>query len=493
MHKLVSSRAALEADRIAETSFGYPSWLLMEEAGIRLQDRLEAWVAEGTVPEGPTVYLAGSGNNGGDALVMARQGFLRGRTGITVVMVFPPSSEACRRQAALVRALGIPLYEGVAEAEDALAGASVWVDGVWGTGLAGSPRPERRAVLSRLEELRARLNKPCLAIDVPSGLWDGYRTGDPVLRARWTLTPGWLKDFCFHPEARNAVGKVLEVTLAFPKPAESSGELLERADLPGLLPRVASEDHKGKRGHVVLVGGAPGMTGALVLAARSAAASGAGLVSLGVDPGLTSVISPQVPAFQVREVDTLNHLIPRYDAAVVGPGWGHTQDRPEFLQMFWATDLPLVVDADGLAAWVSASPGPRTAPVVLTPHPGEFARLGVPGAPVVAAVELARNKNVTVVLKGAVTWILAPDGRRAVWDGANPALGTGGSGDCLAGVVGALLARGLGGFEAARAAVVLHGEAGRILAEHEGWFTADRLPEALARTAAACMAGLGRL
>jgi len=492
MRRLVSSLAALEADRTAETVFGYPPWLLMEEAGIRLQDRLEAWRATGIVPQGTTAYLAGSGNNGGDALVMARQAFLRGGAGVTVVQVFPPSSESCRRQDALVRALGIPILEGL-EAKAALVSSVVWVDGLWGSGLEGPLRPDRRQVLLDLEALRAEHDIPCLAIDVPSGLWAGWGAGDPVLRARWTLSLGWLKDFCFHPEARDFMGTATEVPMAFPRPASSSAELLESLDLVDLLPKVGPGDHKGRRGHVVIVGGAPGMTGAVVLAARSAAASGAGLVSLGIDPGLVELVAPQVPAFQTRSVDTLGSQLARYEAAVVGPGWGRSSDRADLLRKLWATDLPLVVDADGLAAWVAASPGPRRAPVVFTPHPGEFARLGALGAPVAAAAELARSQNLTVVLKGAVTWILGPDGRRAVWDGRNPALGTGGSGDCLAGVLGALLARGLGGFEAARAAVALHGEAGRRLAEGVGWFTADQLPEALARTAAACMAGLGPL
>ncbi len=137
--------------------------------------------------------------------------------------------------------------------------------------------------------------------------------------------------------------------------------------------------------------------------------------------------------------------------------------------------------------------------MVLTPHPGEFRRLGAGDAPTVAAARsLARNRGVVVVLKGAVTWVVGPDGRGAVWDGANPALGTGGSGDCLAGVVGALLARGLGAFDAAAAAVALHGSAGRALASQGGWFTADRLPESIAllsysRNLSACAASLGPL
>jgi len=495
MVRLVSSQAALEADRAAETVFGYPPWLLMEEAGIRLQDRLERLQAEGALPGGPVVYLAGSGNNGGDALVMARQAFLRGRLGVTVVRVFPASSDSCRRQDALVRALKVPSWDwGSDEAHEALVSASVWVDGIWGTGLQGPLRPERGAVLRELETLRTRTPAPCVAIDVPSGLWEGFVPGDPVLTGAWTLTPGWLKDFCFYPEAREAAGNLIEAPLAFPRPATGSAELLDASDLAALLPRVGPSDYKGRRGHVGVVGGAAGMTGALVLAARAAAASGAGLVSIGTDSDLVVLVAPQVPSFQVRPTADLAGLAARYNSLVVGPGWGRSDGRMELLRALWATDLPLVVDADALTAWKAAGLPGRKAPVVLTPHPGEFARLRTEaGAPVPAASALARERQVTVVLKGSVTWVLAPDGRRSVWDGRNPALGTGGSGDCLAGVVGALLARGLDGYEAARAAVALHGVAGRDLADLDGWFTAERLPGALARRAAACMAGLGPL
>jgi NAD(P)H-hydrate epimerase len=230
------------------------------------------------------------------------------------------------------------------------------------------------------------------------------------------------------------------------------------------------------------------MTGALVLAAHSAAAAGAGLITLGVDNPLISLIAPQVPAFQTRVITELMSLVSRYDAMVVGPGWGRGEDRLALLEEFWKTDLPLVLDADALSAWTALNPTPRKAPVVVTPHPGEFLRLNTGSTASVAnATKLAHNRGVTVVLKSAVTWIIAPDGRRAVWDGYNPALGTGGSGDCLAGVVGALLARGLDGFEAASAAVALHGVAGKQLADSHGWFTGDKIPQALAKVASACM------
>jgi NAD(P)H-hydrate epimerase len=489
MRSVTSSAAALAADRAAETEFGYPAWLLMEEAGIRLQESVASrW------PTGPLVYLAGSGNNGGDALVMARQAFLRGRRDVTVIQVFSPSSESCRLQNGWAAKTGVPLLNWPSsEAEHALNAAVVWIDGLWGTGLSAPLRPDRSEALVQLETFRSRTNVPVAAIDVPSGLWEGRAPTDPVLKASLTLAPGWVKDFCFYPASRELCGEIEAVTMAFPREALSSAVQFEESDLARLLPRVGAADHKGRRGHVAVFGGASGMTGAAVLAARSSAAAGAGLVSLGCDAEVIPLIAPQVPAFQVRPAAELSTRLARLNALVVGPGWGQGADRPMLLETLWNTGLPMAIDADGLAAWNALKLPVRDVPVVLTPHPGEFARLSATGSrsddTVRAASTLARERGVTVVLKGAVTWVLASDGRRAVWDGANPALGTGGSGDCLAGVVGALLARGLPGFEAATAAVALHGSAGKMLASEFGWFTADRLPDAVARTAAACMAG----
>lgn len=495
MRRLVSSAGALAADRAAEQTFGYPPSLLMEEAGIRLQDRLETLEADGAWPAGPVAYLVGPGNNGGDALVMARHAWLRSRRPVVLVQILPPRSPSCVLQAERADALGLVRQTWPSpEAGEALRRAVVWVDGIWGTGLAGALRPEASRLLADLESLRSERATPVVALDVPSGLWQFWEPGNPVLAARWTLAPGWLKDFCFLPEARPLVGSAEAVPLAFPQAAEPSADLLDTGDLAALVPRINPSSHKGTRGHVAVFGGSSGMTGAAVLAARSAAAAGAGLVSVGTDADCLDLIAPQVPAFQVRPSEDLLASVTRYRAWVAGPGWGRGPRRVEFLARLWATDLPLVVDADALAAWADLNPSPRLAPVVLTPHPGEFARIAAgAGSAVDRAGALARDRRVTVVLKGAVTWILGPDGRRSVWDGANPALGTGGSGDCLAGVVGAMLAAGLDGYDAARAAVALHGAAGRTLADEEGWFTADRLPEALARISLACRTGSGEV
>lgn len=477
MLPLVSSASAREADQYAE-ELGYPLGSLMEAAALGLQDEIEALEAAGAW-RGAVVYLSGPGNNGGDALAMARLAHLRGRR-VSVVRVHPPRSVLAKAQDALVRRLGVPVYDYPSpQALEAL-DAGLWVDGVWGTGLQGSLRPVEAQVIADLESRRA--GRPVVAIDVPSGLGPEWRPGEPVITARWTLSPGWLKAFCFQPEARAVVGQPRVVAVSFPRPAPPSAHLLVESDLEFLVPPVAPSDHKGRRGHVAVVGGAPGMSGAAVLAARSAAAAGSGLVTLGVDSDLVGLVAPQVPAFQVRTAVDLVARVGRFDALVAGPGWG--PGRESTLGTLWDLGLPTVLDADALAAWTALGKPRLGAPLVITPHPGEFRRLSPSeGLLVPRAQVLADQTGAVVVLKGAVTWILAPGGRRSVWDGANPALGTGGSGDCLAGVVGAFLAAGQDAYDAARAAVALHGVAGATLLRDEGWFTADRLPATLARVA----------
>jgi len=473
MRGLVSSSAAQAADRAAETEFGYPADRLMEEAGIRLQDRLETT----TSPSDLVAYLAGPGNNGGDAWVMARHAHLRGRPG--VVVAWPPSSPLCRAQAEAAQRVGVTVLRWPStDAEAALRRCRVWVDGLWGTGLRGPLRAEARTDLMTLETWRQDAGPRVIALDVPSGVYEGRSVDEAVLGADQTWSAGPLKAACWEPANRPACGSLSDVKLSFPRPAAPHAWLVEPADLAALLPPLDAGTHKGRRGHVLVVGGAPGMTGAAVLAARSAAAAGAGLVSLAVDADLVGVVAPQVPAFQVRTHDTVTPE--RYDAVVLGPGWG--QGREALLRSWTDTRLPLVLDADALGAW---TPGRRDGPTVLTPHPGEFRRLTGHDASLAVAQQWASDYNVVVVLKGASTWVVAPD-RQWVWDGHEPALATGGSGDCLAGLVGALLASGCPAAEAAVAAVALHGQAGVAGALARGWFTADALVAEVARLSFAC-------
>jgi NAD(P)H-hydrate epimerase len=479
MSRLVSDAEQLVADRKSETQYGFPPILLMEQAAARLWQALRIFQQQN--PEGLWLILAGKGNNGGDAWALARYAFLQGCR-VHVVSWGASSTENTRTMSHLASKLGI----GFSSAESStsvqmLAEATCVIDGIWGAGFRGPVRQTDLPLFSRWLEALAATDVPIVALDCPSGLWWGAPPESPVVKATHTLALGWGKVSCWQPLYREHCGDIGVLELGYPEAPLRAAELLEVATVRGSIPRLGPSAHKGTRGHVLVAGGALGMPGALVLAARAAAAVGAGLVSIYTDAAILPLVAPQVPAFQVRELTQEELGRVGVKSCVVGPGWGRGPERPEALLRLLGLRVPTVVDADGLGAWKSlrdANLLPSDATIILTPHPGEWLRLG--GGNVDQASQTAQNLNTVIVLKNSVTWVLAPDGRRAVWDGRLPELGTGGSGDCLAGAIGGYLARGLQPFEAACAGVVSHGDCARELAQERGWFTAERLPDALA-------------
>lgn len=267
--------------------------------------------------------------------------------------------------------------------------------------------------------------------------------------------------------------------------------VLEEADLPGLLPEMSPDFHKGERGSAVIFASSAGGMGAGILSARAASASGAGLVSLIVRDELWPVAAARLVSQIVRrESDGPGR---KADALLFGPGWGNGPDRKALLIEYWHSDTPIVLDADALA--ILPLIGRRKAPLIITPHPGEFTRLAracfALEESVVAArlregraeivSEMACHYNAIVVLKDSVTMVMAPNGQGAIWEGRCPWLATGGSGDVLAGLLTGLLARGSGALDAARAAVIIHGMAGRECGSTMGFFEAESLVPYLAR------------
>ena len=390
-----------------------------------------------------------------------------------------------------------------------LGDAALLVDGLAGTGLRGALREDSATLVA---EANAS-GRPILAIDLPSGLSDAYEEGFPLVHATWTASVEPRKACLYYPAARAASGKVLAVEKVFPAgfPCGSAASLLEAPDLALFLPTVADEAHKGSRGRLGLFAGSLGMTGAACLAARGARAASVGLVYLYADRDLYPVLSTGQGPEDLRSAIVRpmpagegNPGPSACDALLVGPGWGRDPSREAVLKDLFGSGLPLVIDADGLrhaSRLFSKGIRPR-GPVILTPHPGEFEELsGLPAGktlanPVSALVAMAADWAAVVVLKSHVTWIAAPDGRLAVWDGLEPSLATAGSGDVLAGLAAGFLAsKAAGGscpadaaWESALAAVMAHGLAGRAAREAQGWYGA----EALAAEAALAISRAGR-
>ena len=500
--RLVDSGAMAAIDRAACERFGIPSPILMENAGIKALRAMQQEIWQRPVPAEPLTILAGRGNNGGDALVIARQLHAAGARELTVLLSHgePAAGSQCAAHLAICRALGITVLSDPT-ADTAERG---WViDGMTGTGLRGPLRGPAAALAERINGGAARV----IALDAPSGIGDRFAAGMPALRAAWTLALELPKRALYLPAARPACGSIIVVPIGFPPAltgtAGADARLLGPAALPWLLPAVRPDAHKGVRGHVAVLAGSAGTAGAARLAATSAARSRAGLVTLHADLDTYPIQAAALTSVMVApwsEASDPAALAERFDSLVVGPGWGTGPARSAWLERL--LDLPAcgVLDADAITLLGAA--GDRSRPCagrwVLTPHPGELGRLLATSAaevladPAGAATEVAGRLGAVVVLKGHVTYIVAPEGAAAsgdppaplqsVVDGMQPWLATGGSGDVLAGVIGGLLAGGeLDPYQAACAGVLIHAAAARHCYRERGWFLAEDLPAWVSR------------
>ncbi|WP_456414340.1 NAD(P)H-hydrate dehydratase [Oceanithermus profundus] len=461
--RLFTPEAMRAADAQA-VELGYPSLLLMEAAG-----RVVAEAAWASWPEAESyAVVAGKGNNGGDGLVAARWLHLWGRE----VRVYAP--EGHRGDAALARvALAAHLEIEPLEAVD-LRGADVVVDALFGTGLT---RPLEGAWAELAERINAA-DRPVVAVDVPSGL--PYA---PYVRADLTVALAGLKpDHVFYP-GRSACGRIQLAPIGLPpallEPRELP-ELLDPETMRALLPSRPGHAHKGSVGRLLVVGGAAEYTGAPALAALGAYRAGAGLVTVAypsdarVDPPLEAVRLPVSRWQDARLFEA------KAEALAVGMGGGSGGGAAARAAL--KLKKPTVLDADALYPEVVKAYAAAAVPTVITPHPGEAARLLETGVgtvvqdPLGSACELARRFRTTAVLKGGPT-VLCEPGRAAVNTTGNPAMATGGAGDVLSGAIAAFLAAGLAPWDAARLGVYLHGLAG----DHLGriGLTAHELAEAL--------------
>jgi len=521
--RLLTAAEMRAVDR-ATIAAGTPGEVLMERAGQGVAGALErAW---GSPLALRVLVLAGGGNNGGDGLVAARALAARGAC-VTVVVCAPRERVAGDARTMLERheanggRVAFPADEAALAA--CVAEQGEWdfvVDALLGTGAEGEPRGLVAAACRWANGLRDR-GARVLAVDVPTGVSsdDGRAAADAV-RAHRTVTFGHPRRGHYLWPGRGHRGEleVVDIGLvSFEQASLSPAELATAVALAGRVPVREPRAHKGSAGSVLVVGGAPGLTGAVVLAARAAARAGAGYVRVAVPASLQDTVAaqllgPMVFAFGEDERRSLTtSALPalleeaeRADAVVLGCGLSR-HPRAGYLARELSTRLPkpLVLDADALWALSPAAdvlvPALRLAPAprVLTPHLGEMRRLTgqdpveLEARRIDAARGWAQRWGAVVVMKGAPTVVGAPDGRVSVNPTGTPALATAGTGDVLAGTITALLAQGLAPYEAAQLGVFVHGRAGEI-ADAEigvpGVLASDvveRLPRAFAELRAA--------
>ena len=486
MIPVLDSRRMRAADEAAIRA-GTPSEVLMENAAAALCAELRrahpGWQR--------VAVLCGPGKNGGDGLAAARLLALAGVVPSVFTLKDPeeysgdPAVNLSRARAVGVTPTALTDARGFAALSRALSECDGVVDALFGTGLSRAlSGAARRAVL--------RLNasgRAVVAADVASGV--SADTGallGPAVRAERTVAFGAPKPCHLLPPASGFCGRLIVADIGIPKRIlEARGareSLMEEEDVRALLPPRPLESNKGDFGRLAVIAGSRGKAGAALLAARGGIRGGAGLVTVFCAESVAPLVVANLPeamteplpesggAIAASAAKPVARALARFDAAAVGPGLGSSPETVAFLEtVLRETRLPVLVDADGLNAF-AGRPGffkRRRGPLVLTPHPGEAGRLLGKMARAVqsdrfgAARTLARSTGSVVLLKGARTLVAEPGGRLTANATGTPLMATGGSGDVLAGLIGALLAGGLDPVDSARAGAWLHGAAGEDL------------------------------
>jgi len=482
-------------DAYAIERCGIPSAALMERAGVGAADIVRERFPH--IRKAGVVVVAGKGNNGGDGFVLARA-LKRRRIRCEVILTVPRRDIVGTARAKMLawHRAGGRTHAVTASNLGALQRTFRWagcvIDALFGTGIRGE-------VSGLAAEVIALINAsglPTVALDLPSGL-DADR-GVPLgvaIQAELTIAFAAPKvGTLLFPGVRHA-GALAVVDIGMPAeaiaavaPTMASMDATAASAL--MWPR-DPEGHKGTHGHVAIIAGARGTTGASVLAARAAARAGAGLVTVGcparVQPEVAARLLEEMTlplpddidgGFAFEEAAPYAAMLARKDAVLAGPGMGVSSDGRALVRwLVEQTSVPLVLDADALTCLATddgATATAREAALVLTPHPGEMARLcdtttaAVQQDRLAAARTVAAARNAVVVLKGARTITAVPDGRVWINLSGNPGLGTGGTGDVLAGIITSLLAQGHPADEAARLGVFLHGATADEIAARRG-------------------------
>jgi hydroxyethylthiazole kinase-like uncharacterized protein yjeF len=484
--KIVTAQQMRELDRRAIQERGIPGLTLMENAG-RAAAEAAARMTE-AYPDRPIVIVCGPGNNGGDGFVVARRLREVGRE-VAVFLAAKAGDVSGDARTNLDRLAqdGVNVTE-VADVEpvtQACCGAALVVDALLGTGLSGKVH----GLPGQLIEAINRLCQRVLAVDIPSGLHAD--SGEPLglaVRAEETVTMGLPKIGLFLYPGMDYAGRVTVADIGFPadlvNESPSVADLIDPQWVRMLLPRRRRSAHKGDFGRVLVIAGSAGMTGAACLCANAALRVGAGLVTVGCPAGvndilevkLTEAMTFPLPETYNRALDTralalILELSADADVLAIGPGLSREPESAVLVRRLVArVDKPMVLDADGLNALADAAlilEGEH-APAVLTPHPGEMARLmetsteNVQARRAHFAKAAAKRFSSVVLLKGACSLVAEPDRLLTISPTGNPGMASGGTGDVLTGMIAGLIAQGLLPFEAAAAGTYLHGLAGDL-------------------------------
>ncbi|MFO0701470.1 MAG: NAD(P)H-hydrate dehydratase [Nitrospira sp.] len=495
---MITIVTAAQMQRLERRTIGearIPATTLMERAGTGVASSIEQLM--GSVSGKMITVVCGKGNNGGDGFVAAR--LLRRRRARVRVLTMASPSELSRDAAVMYREFvktagksSILSYKSKDAALSLFRESDLLVDGLLGTGLSSAVGGRYAEVIESMNEV----GRPIVAVDVPSGLHADTGTAfGQAVRATLTVTFGLPKVGLYQNQGIDLSGDINLVDIGIPPSyvddLESRVALITPEWVQQCLPRRDRSGHKGTYGHAGIIAGSVGKTGAAAMAGQAALRVGAGLVTVATPSSVNDILEakllevmtvpmPETKArtFSRAALDRLLAFMATRDAVAIGPGLSTHPETVELVQALTARlDRPSVLDADALNALTG-----RTAilascktPPIITPHPGEMARLESEATPqtvnrdrIGTATRFARERGLFVLLKGARTVIARPDGAVAICPTGNPGMATAGTGDVLTGMVVGLLAQGLPSWEAACTATYLHGVAGDLAASGKG-------------------------
>jgi hydroxyethylthiazole kinase-like uncharacterized protein yjeF len=518
--KVVTAEEMRKIDMETIEGFGIPSVVLMERAGLAVSSKIKELVSRKRV-----IVVSGSGNNGGDGLAVARN---LHNEGWDVKVFLAARPEDLKRDALIQYKAAVkfgvdikPIKELLTNYSSLIARHSIIVDAILGTGLSKNVS----GMLSDVIKLINKLKRPVFSVDIPSGISsdNGQVLGEAV-KAEYTVTFGLPKrGHLLYPGAEYS-GKLFIEDIGFPKELLRSEkcnvELLEKNAVSALIHERHSYSHKGDYGHVLVVAGSRGKTGALLMAARACLRTGAGLVTIGIPESLADV-------FQSRVTEEMTLILPdkgdgtlsekasnkildflnkTADLLAIGPGIGVSKETKKLIKILIKNSLaPVVIDADGINSIEGEVEvfSKAKAPIILTPHPGEMARLlsqksevrsqksetnpptppfakGGQGGITIQDIEkdriniatsFAKETGTYLVLKGVPTIIAIPDGKAFINSTGNPGMATGGTGDILTGMISGFLSQTMNPLLACILGVYMHGLAGDIAASEKGQHT----------------------
>lgn len=492
-----------EIDRITIEDYGIPSLVLMERAGLTVAKRVKD-----LCPNKKILILCGSGNNGGDGIVAARNLHNWGLNVNVVILSDEDSlSPDCRKQYEIVKKIGLSMKFSTEIKERDIHGTGFIVDAIFGTGLNREVEDKVAKVIRLINNYRGMNRVFVLSVDIPSGISSdtGVILGEAI-KADFTVTFGLPKVGHFLYPGADHTGRLFIEDIGFPlellKAERLKINLIDKELIYDLIPERPRYSHKGDYGHVLVVGGSKGKTGAAFMTAKACLRSGAGLVTIGVPESLLDVFQEKateemtLPLKDNKGIISkdaiqgiLDFITERADVLAIGPGLGVSSDTKVLIdELILKSPVPMVIDADGLNSLSSKEILKKAkSPIIITPHPGEMARLlgqesrvkeqkteknireEIERDRINTALSFSKETGTYVVLKGVPTIVADPEGNTYINTTGNPGMATAGTGDVLTGIISSFLGQGLNPLEASLLGVYIHGLAGDLAASEKGY------------------------